>query len=71
MAKKQTNGNKWIQKAVSEDTRGDFKAWCKRHGFSGVNDACISAARKAGGRAAHMANFAQRMRKMARKRKRK
>jgi len=49
---------KWIQKAVSEKTEGDFAAWCKRNGFKGVCQACINKAAKTGGRAAKMALFA-------------
>lgn len=67
--KKKADGKKWIQKAVSEKTEGDFGRWCKRHGFGGVNAQCIAAARKAGGRAAKMANFAANTKKIARKRK--
>lgn len=49
---------KWIQKAVSEETEGDFTSWCKRQGFEGVCQACIDKAAKVGGRPAKMANFA-------------
>lgn len=49
---------KWIQKAVSKKTKGDFGEWCKRNGFSGVSQACINKAAKAGGRASKMALFA-------------
>ena len=49
---------KWIQKATKPSTKGDFKAWCKSHGFGGVSQACINAAAKAGGRASRMASFA-------------
>jgi hypothetical protein len=49
---------KWIQKAVTEKTKGDFGDWCKSHGHGGVSQACINAAAKAGGRASKMALFA-------------
>jgi len=49
---------KWIQKAVSPKTEGDFEAWCKRQGFKGVCQECINKAAKVGGRAAKMALFA-------------
>lgn len=49
---------KWIQKAVPEKNKGDFKSWCKKKGFSGVSQACINAAAKAGGHASKMAVFA-------------
>ena len=49
---------KWIQKAVSEETEGDFTDWCKAHGHEGVCQECINKAAKAGGRPAKMANFA-------------
>jgi hypothetical protein len=38
---------------------GKFTAWCKAHGFGGVNARCIAAGLKAGGAAARMANFAR------------
>jgi hypothetical protein len=38
---------------------GKFGAWCKAHGFGGVNARCIAAGLKAGGSAAKMANFAR------------
>ena len=49
---------KWIQKAVSPQTKGDFGEWCKRHGFSGVCQECINLAARTGGRASKMALFA-------------
>ena len=49
---------KWIQKAVSPKTEGDFTDYCKRAGFGGVSQACINHAAKAGGRPAKMALFA-------------
>jgi len=49
---------KWMQKAVTKKTKGDFTAWCKRNGFDGVCQACINKAAKVGGRAAKMALFA-------------
>ena len=49
---------KWIQKAISDETEGDFGAWCKRNGFDGVCQGCINKAAKKGGRAAKMALFA-------------
>jgi hypothetical protein len=49
---------KWIQKAVSPKTEGDFGDWCKSHGHGGVSQACINAAAKAGGHASKMALFA-------------
>lgn len=49
---------KWIQEATSEETEGDFEAWCNRHGHDGVTQACINEAAKQGGHAAQMALFA-------------
>ena len=50
-------------------TKGDFTAWCKRHGYKGVTNKCIQEALKAGGRAAKMAAFAKAARSIAKKRK--
>jgi len=49
---------KWIQKAVPKANRGDFESYCKKAGFSGVSQACINKAAKAGGHPAKMALFA-------------
>lgn len=49
---------KWMQEATSEETEGDFTAWCRRHGHDGVNQACINEAAREGGRPARMALFA-------------
>lgn len=49
---------KWIQKATTKKTKGDFTDWCKRNGFDGVSQACINNAAKTGGRASKMAMFA-------------
>jgi len=47
---------KWIQKAGVK--KGGLKTWCKSNGFSGVSQAGINKAAKAGGHAAKMAAFA-------------
>jgi len=56
---------KWIQKAVPPSHEGQFKAWCNKHGFNGVSQACINkaTAKKQDGSAQYpdairMANFA-------------
>jgi len=49
---------KWIQKAISPETEGDFTAWCQENGFTGVCQSCINKAVEEGGRAAKMALFA-------------
>jgi len=54
----QEKKKKWIQKAVKGMKVGSFTAWCKRHGFGGVNQACINAAARAGGKIAQKALFA-------------
>ncbi len=53
---------KWIQRAIKHP--GRFMAWCKAHGFGGVNAACIAAAKKTGDKEViGMAVFAQRAKK--------
>jgi len=49
---------KWIQKAVTEKTEGDFTEWCNRRGFKGVCQACVDKAVEVGGRPQKMALFA-------------
>jgi len=44
---------------IKPQNKGKFAAWCKSHGFGGVNARCIAAGLKAGGSAAKMANFAR------------
>ncbi len=52
---------KWIQGLHLK--KGRFTEWCKRHGFSGVTDACIEMALKSGDKSViGMANFAKRAR---------
>ena len=48
----------WIKSAVNPEHAGDFTAWCKRNGFSGVTQAAINKAAKEGGHTAKMAEFA-------------
>ncbi len=48
---------------IKKSHEGKFTAWCKAHGFGGVNARCIAAAKKQGGAAAKMAVFAQNSKK--------
>jgi len=55
---------KWIQKANAKmrrnKTTGSFGRWCKKQGYKdGCDPACIAAAKKAGGKIAKKAIFAQ------------
>ena len=65
---KRTSSRNWIQKAntkmVHKGTTGSFTTWCKKHDFKKVNPACITAAKKVGGKVAKKAVFAQNVRKV-------
>lgn len=41
---------KWIQKMVKsiekKGTKGAFREWCEKHGFTKVNKSCIEAAKR-------------------------
>lgn len=76
MAKKKTRKpKKWMQAAAArmkkKGTEGSFTAWCKRHGFGGVNERCIAAALKKGGTIAKKAAFAKAARSVRKKKKKK
>ncbi len=47
--------DRWMGKAFKKETEGDFTAWCKRQGYSGVCQSCISKAASVGGHAGRMA----------------
>jgi len=61
------NRKNWIKPAVNrmkrKGTVGSFTSWCKRHGYEGVNASSIAAGRRAGGKIAKKAVFADNMRK--------
>ena len=62
MDNKLAEKKKWIQKAVTEKSKGKFTAYCKKLGYDGVTDQCIAHALKQGGHPAKMATFAKAMR---------
>ncbi len=81
MAKrKKRSNNKWLQKARArmerKGTVGAFTTYCKRKGYSGVTQACINEAKREAKRTGNTtllkrAVFAQNVKKIARKRKKK
>ena len=78
--KKKGTSRKWLQAAKQrmekKGTVGKFTAWCKRQGYTKVTQACIdkakAVARKRGDtQLLREAIFAENVRKIARRRKRK
>ena len=72
MAKKK----KWLQEARErmerKGTVGSFTAYCKRKGYGGVTQACINEAKASGNPTlVKKAVFAQNVRKIARRKKKK
>lgn len=67
-----TSQNKWVQKAIKHP--GAFTAWCKRHGFSGATEGCITEAIRVAKRTGNKtllrrAVLARTLKKMASKRR--
>ena len=46
-----------IYEASLPKSEGEFREWCKKQGYAGVNQASINAAASSGGRASKMALF--------------
>lgn len=44
---------------IDPKQKGSFTKWCKSHGYGGVNQKCVNAAKNKGGRVAKKAVFAQ------------
>ena len=68
--------SKWLQKASKKmeqkGTVGAFTAYCKRKGYKGVTQQCIAEAKKSGNKTlVKRAVFAENVKKIARKRKKK
>ena len=54
---------------IKPSMKGTFTKWCKAHGYGGVNSSCIAAGKRAGGRIAKKAIFAQNAKGWSKKKK--
>jgi len=59
------NNKKFIQKAIPESHEGRFTNYCKKKGFKGVTQKCISEGKKSKNlHTVKQANFAQTLRRL-------